>query len=138
MQRCVRPEAKEILLRLEAGVIIQKIWLACPVLLFWIPRIWLLAHRGEMHNDPVIFTLHSRGWMSFPMSGVSLALDFAQSDHLNCNLFPHLDRIFRETGGRLYPAKDAHMSSEDFRTFYHGRSWNLFTTRPCAHDSGAE
>jgi 4-hydroxybenzoate polyprenyltransferase len=33
----------------------QIIWLACPVLLFWITRIWLLTHRGEIHDDPVIF-----------------------------------------------------------------------------------
>jgi len=33
----------------------QIIWLACPVLLFWITRVWILTHRGEMHDDPVIF-----------------------------------------------------------------------------------
>ncbi len=31
--------------------------LICPLLLYYIGRIWLLAHRGEMHNDPVVFTL---------------------------------------------------------------------------------
>lgn len=34
---------------------IEIIWLACPILLFWITRIWLLAHRGEVHSDPVVF-----------------------------------------------------------------------------------
>lgn len=29
----------------------------CPVLLFWISRLWLLAHRGRMHADPVLFVL---------------------------------------------------------------------------------
>ncbi|NTV92096.1 MAG: UbiA family prenyltransferase [Chlorobiaceae bacterium] len=33
------------------------IWLACPVLLFWITRVWLLAHRGAVHDDPVIFAV---------------------------------------------------------------------------------
>ena len=33
------------------------IWLACPVLLFWITRVWLLAHRGEVNEDPVVFAL---------------------------------------------------------------------------------
>lgn len=60
----------------------------------------------------------SPGLMSFPMPGVSLALDFSQHDSLSNNLFPHLDTIVREAGGRLYPAKDAHMSGEDFRSFY--------------------
>lgn len=38
----------------------QFIWLACPVLLFWITRVWLLAHRGEMHDDPVIYAIQDR------------------------------------------------------------------------------
>jgi len=36
------------------------IWLLCPVLLYWISRVWLIAHRGEMHDDPIIFTLTDR------------------------------------------------------------------------------
>ena len=32
-------------------------WLICPVLLFWISRIWFLAHRHEMPHDPVVFAL---------------------------------------------------------------------------------
>jgi UDP-glucose 6-dehydrogenase len=31
---------------------------------------------------------------------------------------PGLDTIVRESDGRLYPAKDAHMSGEDFRRAY--------------------
>jgi 4-hydroxybenzoate polyprenyltransferase len=33
------------------------LWMLCPLLLFWISRVWLLAHRGEMHDDPVVFAL---------------------------------------------------------------------------------
>lgn len=32
------------------------LWLVCPVLLFWISRMWLLAHRGRLHDDPIIAT----------------------------------------------------------------------------------
>lgn len=60
----------------------------------------------------------SPGLMSFPMPGVSLALDFPQQTQLESRLFRRLDQIVRSAGGRLYPAKDAHMSAEDFRTFY--------------------
>ena len=63
-------------------------------------------------------SLPSPGLLSFPMPGTSLALDFAHSDTLNDATFPRLDAIVREAGGRLYPAKDAHMSSQDFRSFY--------------------
>lgn len=36
------------------------IWLACPLLLFWISRVWLIAHRGNMHDDPIVFALKDR------------------------------------------------------------------------------
>jgi len=32
-------------------------WAACPLLLFWLSRVWLLAHRGQMHDDPIAFAL---------------------------------------------------------------------------------
>ena len=35
----------------------QLIWLACPLLLFWIGRIWLLTQRGLMHDDPIVFAI---------------------------------------------------------------------------------
>lgn len=38
----------------------ELIWLACPILLFWISRIWMIAHRGEMHDDPVVFAVRDR------------------------------------------------------------------------------
>ena len=38
----------------------QIIWLACPVLLFWITRVWMLTHRGQMHDDPVVFAVSDR------------------------------------------------------------------------------
>lgn len=60
----------------------------------------------------------SPGLLSFPQEGVSLALDFPQHNTANSRLFDRLDSILRETGGRLYPAKDAHMSSDDFRRAY--------------------
>ncbi|BCQ24022.1 FAD-binding oxidoreductase [Caballeronia sp. NK8] len=60
----------------------------------------------------------SPGLLSFPMPGASLALDFPQNGARNGPLFATLDRIVREAGGRLYPAKDAHMSGSDFRTAF--------------------
>jgi 4-hydroxybenzoate polyprenyltransferase len=38
----------------------EVIWLACPLLLFWITRVWLVTHRREMHDDPVVFALRDR------------------------------------------------------------------------------
>lgn len=33
------------------------IWLLCPLFLYWISRVWLKTHRGEMREDPVVFAL---------------------------------------------------------------------------------
>jgi len=59
----------------------------------------------------------SPGLMSFPLPGTSLALDFPQKASLAA-LFTRLDAIVLEAGGRLYPAKDAHMTGIDFRQAY--------------------
>ena len=33
------------------------LWLICPLLLYWISRTWLLAHRGSLDDDPLIVAL---------------------------------------------------------------------------------
>jgi hypothetical protein len=38
----------------------QLLWLLCPLVLYWISRIWLLAHRGTLLEDPFVFALTDR------------------------------------------------------------------------------
>ncbi|MEP6547777.1 MAG: UbiA family prenyltransferase [Gammaproteobacteria bacterium] len=38
----------------------QPLWLVCPLLLYWISRIWLLTTRNQMLDDPVVFALRDR------------------------------------------------------------------------------
>ena len=38
----------------------EVIWLACPLLLFWVTYFWMLTHRGHMHDDPVVFAVSDR------------------------------------------------------------------------------
>ncbi len=38
----------------------RGLWLICPMMLFWISRIWLMTTRGLMHDDPIIFALRDR------------------------------------------------------------------------------
>jgi 4-hydroxybenzoate polyprenyltransferase len=38
----------------------QLIWLVCGLLLYWISYMWLMAHRGRMHDDPLVFALRDR------------------------------------------------------------------------------
>lgn len=35
----------------------HRLWLLCPLLLYWISRTWAVAHRGAMHDDPVVFAM---------------------------------------------------------------------------------
>ncbi len=38
----------------------EILWLFCPVLIYWIGRMLILAHRREMHDDPIVFALRDR------------------------------------------------------------------------------
>lgn len=43
----------------------EFLWMLCPLLLYWIARVWFLAHRGEMNDDPVSFALKDRiSWLT--------------------------------------------------------------------------
>lgn len=35
----------------------EILWPLCPLLLYWISRAWLLAHRGAMDDDPLVYAL---------------------------------------------------------------------------------
>ncbi len=49
----------------------RRLWLLCPVILYWISRVWFLAQRGKMDSDPVVFAL--RDWPSIA-AGLIVAL----------------------------------------------------------------
>jgi hypothetical protein len=38
----------------------EWLWMVCLCLLYWISRVWFLAHRGHMPDDPVVFALKDR------------------------------------------------------------------------------
>ena len=33
------------------------LWLVCPILMYWIARVWIKTSRGEMHEDPIVFAI---------------------------------------------------------------------------------
>jgi len=33
------------------------LWLVIPVLLLWLSQVWMLASRGQMHDDPVVWAI---------------------------------------------------------------------------------
>lgn len=50
----------------------QLIWLLCPLLLYLVTRIWLLARRDELHEDPVIFVIRDRHSLALAAAGAVL------------------------------------------------------------------
>lgn len=43
----------------------QWLWLLCPVVLYWITRIWFLARRRALTEDPILFALTDRiSWVA--------------------------------------------------------------------------
>lgn len=38
----------------------ELIWFLCPLLLYWISYVWLIAHRGGMDDDPLVFVFRNR------------------------------------------------------------------------------
>ncbi|MBE3558436.1 MAG: FAD-binding oxidoreductase [Ktedonobacteraceae bacterium] len=60
----------------------------------------------------------SPGMLSFPRPGLTLALDFSYHGEKTLRLLEELDNIVVQSGGAVYPAKDARMSAEHFKIFY--------------------
>jgi len=48
------PEAHQLYPRAEL------LWLMAPLMLYWISHMWLVTHRGEMHDDPIVFAVKDR------------------------------------------------------------------------------
>jgi len=66
----------------------------------------------------------SPGMMSFPRAGITLALDFPIRQEASFDLLERLGAITLEHKGRMYPAKDATMTAEQFQAFY--PQWKKF------------
>ena len=48
----------------------EIIWGTVPVMLFWISWMWMKAHRGEMHDDPLVFAVKDKASL---LAGVTFA-----------------------------------------------------------------
>jgi|HubBroStandDraft_5_1064220.scaffolds.fasta_scaffold10008_2 4-hydroxybenzoate polyprenyltransferase len=59
----------------------QFLLLLCPIVLYWLSRNWLLAHRGELKEDPV--TLAIRDPVSYGVAMASLLVIAASMVHMN-------------------------------------------------------
>jgi len=50
----------------------ELLWLFCPLLLYWITRVWLLAWRGQMYDDPLAFA--SKDPHTYVVGALSVAI----------------------------------------------------------------
>lgn len=50
----------------------EVFWLCCPLLLYWISRMWIGARRGKIDDDPLVFALRER--VSLMVLGLLLVL----------------------------------------------------------------
>src|SRR5258708_25941245 len=62
-------------------------------------------------------SVRSPGMLSFPRPGITLALDFSYGGKKTLQLLDELDEVVRQSGGVVYPAKDARMSAANFQPF---------------------
>lgn len=51
-----------------------RLWLLVPCMVYWITRLWLIAHRGGMHEDPILFTVRDRGSYAVGLIVVAIVL----------------------------------------------------------------
>lgn len=80
-----------------------------------------ISNSGEGSFLAVLKTFGNRpsvGMMSFPMPGVTLALDFPNKGAKTVALLRSLDDIVLSAGGRIYAAKDATMPRDLFERGY--------------------
>ena len=53
----------------------QVLWIGCPILMYWIARVMLLAQRGLIDDDPVIFALRDRvSWLALAALGATMLI----------------------------------------------------------------
>jgi len=52
----------------------SSIWLLSTLLLFWTGHMWLMAHRGRIHDDPVAFALRDPLSRAFGMATAAVVL----------------------------------------------------------------
>jgi len=38
----------------------EIMWPACLVMLYWVSRVWIIAHRGNMDDDPIVFAIKDK------------------------------------------------------------------------------
>ena len=81
------------------------------------------SKRASFLSVLKLFGPENKNYLSFPMEGYTLALDFAVKPGL-WQFLDALDELVLQYGGRIYLAKDARMSEQVFKQSY--PQWKKF------------
>ncbi len=57
-----------------AGDVRWTVWAVCTLMLFWMGHMWLMAHRGQIRQDPVAFALRDGISRLFGLATVAILL----------------------------------------------------------------
>ncbi len=53
----------------------ERTLLLCPLLLYWLSRMWIITMRGRMHDDPIVFAIRDRvSWLAGVVAAVVIWL----------------------------------------------------------------
>lgn len=52
----------------------EALWLLCPLLIYWIGRVLMLANRGQVDDDPVVFAMRDRPSLGVGVLGAAIVL----------------------------------------------------------------
>ena len=55
----------------------EALWMLCPLLIYWLGRVWLLASRGLVSQDPVVYALTDRQSNVLVVLGLVILLGIA-------------------------------------------------------------
>jgi 4-hydroxybenzoate polyprenyltransferase len=53
----------------------ERLWLLCPPMAYWVSRLWIKTSRGEMHDDPLLYSV--RDWASWVIVAMMTAVALA-------------------------------------------------------------
>ncbi len=66
----------------------EVLWLAPVLISLWLMRVWLLANRGDLHDDPVVFAIRDPKSL---ITGAALVLTFATAAFASPDWFSNFD-----------------------------------------------
>ena len=79
----------------------------------------LISNAGEISPLAVLklFGRQNQNYLSFPMEGYTLSLDFRNTPKVH-ELLIELDSIVNDNNGRIYLAKDSRINNQNFKNGY--------------------